>query len=384
MTQLSGLELTPSDNIIYNSRGWQIISRSFDLDRTGGTYLFYGPDGVGRWFTAISYAALLNCEEPAKNENQITIPCGQCRNCLNIFALSFESLKLILPIPPHENKLDKAIDLTNERLDIKRGEPFQILSASTSTNIPVAMAREVKKTLSLRAPKGHKRVVLFYQMEKMRTSSADALLKIIEEPPADTVMILVCHKPDSLLSTIQSRSMKIKLDKNRSEDIENYLLANYELSEKRASLVSRLSSGSVGRAIDMLGDDDDDTTSQRAVFFMLFKSLFIDEKADTLAHINEVLSLRDQSEIVELLRLWQLLIRDCSSYAVTLEENDITNIDFKPEIINLSRYFAGSTLGLSMIAEIKNTLADLRRNVHIQGALMALTLKIKNSIKMAS
>ena len=195
------------------------------MDRIAGTYLFYGDEGTGRWFTAISLAALLNCEQPEKDSelNNISVPCGKCRNCLNIFALNHESLKLIIPIPPHENKLDKAIDLTNEVIAQKREEPFGILTSSTSTNIPIALAREVKKNLALKAPSGIKRVVIFYKMEKMLSASADALLKIIEEPPEDSILILICSKPDDLLPTIQSRAQKIKIEKNRLEDIEHYL-----------------------------------------------------------------------------------------------------------------------------------------------------------------
>ena len=205
--------MTPSDNIIYKTRAWAILSRSFEMDRIAGTYLFYGDEGTGRWFTAISLAALLNCEQPEKDSelNNISVPCGKCRNCLNIFALNHESLKLIIPIPPHENKLDKAIDLTNEVIAQKREEPFGILTSSTSTNIPIALAREVKKNLALKAPSGIKRVVIFYKMEKMLSASADALLKIIEEPPEDSILILICSKPDDLLPTIQSRAQKIKI-----------------------------------------------------------------------------------------------------------------------------------------------------------------------------
>ena len=117
---------------------------------------------------------------------------------------------------------------------------------------------------------------------------------------------------------------------------------------------------------------------------MLFKSLCIDSSAETLAHMDELLSLRDKNEIAQLLRLWQLLIRDCAAFYVTGDENEITSLDFKADIIKLSTYFSSPQTTFEIIHNIKITLADLRRNVHIQGALMALVLKIKNNIKKAS
>ena len=88
--------MTPSD-LIYSSKGWKILSRAYDNERVSSTYLFYGPDGVGRWQSAVSLAALLNCEDVQKISNEsganLTTPCGKCRNCLNIFNLSFQILR---------------------------------------------------------------------------------------------------------------------------------------------------------------------------------------------------------------------------------------------------------------------------------------------------
>ncbi|MEW6412569.1 MAG: hypothetical protein AB1483_08870 [Candidatus Zixiibacteriota bacterium] len=374
--------MIPSENILYDTRAWAILSRSFELERTAGTYLFYGPDGVGRWLLAVSFAALLNCEKPERSDSEakMLVPCGQCRNCRNIFALNFEGLQFAVPIPPHENKPEKAVEFTAEFIQQKKQEPFRIISDVKTQTIPISIARMIKKNLSLKADSEIRRVVVFYQMEKMLLSSGDALLKMIEEPPADTVIIIITSNPDSLLKTIQSRSQKIKVDRQPPQVIEKYLAGHYKVSTKKAQLVARISEGSVGRALDALGSDNEDDVSSRAVAFLLFKSLFLDPAPDTLAHMNDVLNLRDRGEAEELLRLWQLLIRDCAGMAVTSDEGEITNVDFAGDIGRLSGYFADSRLTVRMTEDIKNTLADLRLNVHIQGALMALALKLKRNI----
>ena len=375
MTRLNGLELTPSDKIIFQSRAYQVLAKSFKNDHVAGAYLFYGPEGVGRWPTAITFAALLNCEN-VQNIDDIPTPCGECRNCRNIYNLSYESLKIALPIPPHENKEDKAMELTGEIIAEKKAEPFSLLSSAGSTNIPISIAREIKKNLAMRAPKDQKRVVIFYQMEKMKTASADALLKMIEEPPPDTVIILISVKPESLLPTIQSRSQKIKIDRIPTGLIEDYLRTNYEVSEKRLQLAARISSGSLGAALAMIGDDDD-SSSGRSVHFLIFKSLFNESNPDTIEVMNEMINWRDKGEVEAMLKLWQSLLRDCNAFAFKNDEEDIVNVDFKAEIIKLAPRFTSAELGLAMIAEIKNSLADFRRNVHIQGAMTALVLKLK-------
>lgn len=295
------------------------MSRCFELERTAGAYLLYGPEGTGRWQLAVSFAALLNCEKPQKysGDEAPLVPCGECRNCRNIFALNYEGLSFAVPIPPHGNKPEQAIDLTNEFLERKRAEPFWIPGSTASTNIPVAVAREIKKRLALKASPGVTRAVIFYQMERMKTASSDALLKMIEEPPADTVVMLLTSRPDSLLPTIQSRAQKIKVGSHPASAIEEYIRRGYDTSEKKARLVSRIAEGSVGRAVEIAESYDEDEGSRRGVALLLFKSLFLDKSPDLLAHMNDVLDLRDRGEAENLLRLWQLLIRDCASVSVS-------------------------------------------------------------------
>ncbi len=374
-----------SKKIIYHSKAWAILSRSFQAKRTAGTYLFHGAPGSGRWQLSVALAALVNCEQPSTTEADLPVvtPCGECRNCRNIFALNFPGLHIAVPIPPHRNQ-DEAVDRTNEIIQAKRDEPYRIISSAASTNIPVSVAREIKKNLSRKADEGVTRVVLFYQMERMKTSSADALLKMIEEPPADTIIVLVAQKPESLLPTIQSRAQKVGTSRVAPDDIKTYLLERYDLADERAKLLARIAEGSIGRAVDMLDTVDDDRASKRAMIFFLFKSLFVNGAAEMLAHMDEVLNARDRGEADELLRLWQLLIRDCAGLAVTDDESSITNIDFSADVKKLAPHFANHRLADDMIGNIKITLADLRRNVHTQGALMALALRLRSDIRAAS
>ncbi len=368
------------DKLIYSSRAWQILSGAYKQKKNSSTYVLYGKEGSGRWLHAIAFTALLNCES-VQEINSVFKPCGSCRNCINIFNLNFDALKIALPIPPHENKLDKAIDFTVEAIQIKKDEPFALLTSARTTNIPISVAREIKKSLSLRHDKGIIRVVLFYKMEQMKGASADALLKMIEEPPEDTVIVLIVGKTDSLLPTIQSRSQKIKIPMLSSENIKEYLLEHTDATDHQASLLSKISEGSLGKAFLLLESFDSEENNLRSVFFLIFKSLFNEQGADVLAYMNDLLSLRDRSETLAMLQLWQMLIRDSANFAVTEDEKEIFNIDFITEIKDLSAYFQSSKLSIQMAETIKITLADLERNVHIQGALMALGLKLITHIR---
>ena len=373
--------MIPFDISQFQPRAWTIISRSYKADRIAGTYLFHGSKGCGDWAMAVSVTALLNCSSPNEISENNVLPCGDCHNCRKIFNLTFENLYFAFPLPPHK-KEDEAIEYITQILEEKREDPFKAQTFSSNTTIPIALARDIKKSLSRKADKDITRVVIFEKMELMRTSSADALLKMIEEPQPNTVIILTSNRPEFLLPTIHSRAQKIKLDRTKPEVLEEYLKEHYEISDIKAKLLSKISEGYPGNAIEFIDHDHDNESSKRAIGFYLFKSLVNQQSYDICAHLNEMLDQRDRLAASNLLIFWQSLIRDCASYLIDQNENELINVDFTEEIKKLSTKFNNPQTVLEMAEQIKITLADLRRNVHIQGALTAVVLKLKANLEM--
>lgn len=365
-------------------KAWSILSRSFKTGRVASTYLFHGSEGLGQWLLAVSFAALLNCSNPRKtDDNQHPFyPCGECRNCRNIYGLNFIGLFAVAPIGPYK-KLDEAIEMTNEFVEKKRQEPLGRLSALGSLMLPIDMARLVKKNLSLIPDEGTTRVAIFYRMDKMLASSADALLKLIEEPPSGAVIILTAERPEALLPTIQSRAQGIKMDRVPTEVIVDYLMKKYSQEKSKALLIARISEGLPGYAVDMVAGEEDDESSRRSVGLLLYKTLLTESPAAMILLMDELIDFKNRSEVDNLLYLWQTLVRDCSYYAMTGDDQGLISIDFVPEIIKLSRYFGPPGVTDGVTEAIKNTLADLPLNVHIQMAMAALVLKIKRTIKSA-
>ena len=232
------------------------------------------------------------------------------------------------------------------------------------------------------AETGIRRIVLFYQMEKMLPASADALLKMIEEPPLDTTLILTATSPDQLLPTIQSRSQKIRLDRISDEAIQKYLIEHYRQDEAEALRLARLSEGNLGIALNMIrGDDSGEEPSQRALGFLLFKSMMLDSGPAVASHMVDLLAANDRSQAEELLRLWQSLIRDCAHYGSTGDQAQIVNTDFQPDIVRFAQPFGKSNVAASVTTEIKNTLADIRLNVHIPTAMVALAIRLQELLR---
>ncbi len=327
-------------------------------------------------------AALLNCEAPQKSsDDEVALPCGECINCRHIFGLAHESLFCIVPIPPHK-KQEEATELTASVLAAKREEPFRLTATAANVNIPIDDTREVRQRLARRSDPGVTRVVLIYRMDRMRWSSADALLKLIEEPPPHTVIMLTTEKPDLLPRTIQSRSQKIRLQAIGPVVVRSYLEANYEISSRRADLVARICDGSIGKALDMIADDDESEASQRGLWLLLFKSLFTESAAQVISLMTDIIGSRAASDVAGMLELWQSLLRDCSGMAVIDDDTAVVNIDFLQELRKLAPLFSDVRLSRRITGHIKNALDDMRRNTHIHGTLAALMLQIQREVRM--
>ena len=103
----------------------------------------------------------------------------------------------------------------------------------------------------------------------------------------------------------------------------------------------------------------------------------------SIARINDLLNPRDYSQAEELLRLWQSMVRDAAHFAATGDADNMINVDFAPELKKMAPYFDDPETAPGVVDNIKIPLADLRRNVHIQGTLMALALRIKSIIAEA-
>ncbi|MFQ5499473.1 MAG: ATP-binding protein [Candidatus Zixiibacteriota bacterium] len=369
-----------SDLVHLQDRPLRRLSRAFKAGRLAGTYMLWGPEGVGHWATALTTTALLNCARPEPNEalDGLPMPCGGCRNCHNIFALNFEELLFGLPLGPHRNE-DQAIDLANEILDMKRAEPFRMLSPSGSAMIPIDTVRRIKSRLARRHTSGLERVVIFYHMERMLPASADALLKLIEEPPDRTTIILTTVRPDSLPPTIQSRSQKIRLERSPRSAIEHALARAYKASAARIELAAALAEGSVGHAIEMIESGDGADDSVRATSLLIFRSMLTEPVASTMSHINQLVSRDDRFAAESILSSWQSLTRDCAALAVIEDSSLIINTDLLAELQALAPAFRNRALASLLASQIKNTLADLRRNVHIPTALMALALRVSTA-----
>jgi hypothetical protein len=145
--------------------------------------------------------------------------------------------------------------------------------------------------------------------------------------------------------------------------------------------MARVYEGSLGRAIEATRGAEGGESDERSVGLMLFKTLVTDPTSELVAQMGGLLNYNDRGAAEKLVRLWQSLIRDAAYVANTSDEAGLVNVDFAPEIRQVSSRLSDPSVVDQMVQTTKNTLADLGLNVHIQPALIAMALKLKADMK---
>ncbi len=166
----------------------------------------------------------------------------------------------------------------NEWLEQMGGENQQAI-------ITAGESDELVRKLSLKSSQGGYKVSIIWLPERMNSECANKILKLLEEPPSQTLFIMVCESPDRLLETIQSRIQRIDVKKIADEDIKKALIEKRGLTDDMAQRISRMANGNWLKALEMLSAD-----SENELFLDMFQSLM------RLAYMRKVKELKAWSE----------------------------------------------------------------------------------------
>lgn len=235
----------------------RLMSMAHD-GRVPHALMFTGPEGCGNLPAAFAFVQYLFCTNKLNDD-----ACGECAACLKTAKLIHPDLHLVFPISKSKD-VRTSDDLIKEFREAFLETPYLTLndwfSSLDAENkqpiIPADEANNILKKLSYTSYEGGYKVMIIWQPEKMNTESANKLLKILEEPPEQTLFVLVCNHPEQLLATIISRVQQIPFYKIDTNDIVSALITEYGCSESAAKQAALLSDGSYREAQQMLQHTD--------------------------------------------------------------------------------------------------------------------------------
>ena len=224
---------------------WERIGLIKKNNRVGSAYLFLGPNGSAKEAMALKLSAYLSCNEG------LLVPCGTCISCKKTASLKHENCHLIVPTPSDKQlpKIEKKNTFLNE-IKLKSENPFHKISFPKAKTIPISNIRNLKKELFLKSVNSEKKIIIIFDAHMLCTgdaSSANAILKILEEPPSDTTFILVSDHKGKLLPTILSRCQIINFPPLETDEIISYLSLN-GIDSDLAQFAARVSEGNMNYA----------------------------------------------------------------------------------------------------------------------------------------
>ncbi len=240
------------EQLIGQQTVWQRLLSAVENDRVPSAYLFHGPVGAGKEGFAIRFSSLLNCRDP-KN-----VPCGNCPSCAKFRGLQHPNLLLVVPLPTNKKITRKDPPLkaiSRETLTLLSGltvrkgsEPYLKIDLPKANTILLNSVRDIRKKIYLKASEAGRKMILIFDAHKLMTQqgeSANALLKIVEEPPQNTSFILVTDFPQRLSETIRSRCQEVYFPPVPEKELMDYLTAELDKESSEARLIAHLSQGNI-------------------------------------------------------------------------------------------------------------------------------------------
>lgn len=351
----------------------RILTRTADRDQLPNSYLFCGPEGVGKWAAALALTAYLNCADKKDGDS-----CGACPACRQIQKLQYPNLHIAIPTPP--SKSDKE-ELENywEILKQKIAEPYSLITGRRQMSIPVATVRDMRRHLSQKAPQSGKRVVIIEQMDRMLMTSADALLKLVEEPPTKTLIIITTSHPEKLLPTIASRCREVRFAHLPEDKIAEYLAAHADLSAAKAALLARLARGSLGQALYLAAGDHE---QDREVAKLIFKGMFQERAIDLIAEAADILPYNDRFRLNRIIGVWQTLFRDLIFLKNGEQARLLVNVDFIGDLEKIAARDIRQENLLDLPAFLGSVIDDINLNVDTYSAIGGMIIDIHRRLEL--
>ena len=341
------------DQLIGHTRVKAALKRMLVSDRLPGALLFAGEEGVGKKLFALEVARALNCRSPKDHE-----ACGMCPSCRRIAKLNY----------PQRDDADEWTQI------IWTDHPDVGLVVAPKRVLRVEQMRQIEREANFRPFEGKARVFLIDDADKLNDASANALLKVLEEPPSTSHLILITARPAMLLPTILSRCQMIRFSPLTPAEIETHLLKHNLVDSKTARLRARAAGGSMGRA---LSNDLVTFTSQRKAMLKVLSALVVsDDRAELLRSAEQLNEAQYRDEFEERLDVLETLIRDAWMLSLGVESNKTVNEDLSAELTEISRKLDSSRAAdwILQIEDLREQLiVNVNRKVTTDALFMVMT-----------
>ncbi|MDM8561115.1 DNA polymerase III subunit delta' [Candidatus Parabeggiatoa sp. HSG14] len=311
---------------------WQQVLRSKQQNRLPHALLLCGPQGMGKALFARRLIEMLLCEQPQTEG----LPCGHCKPC-------------------HLLRAETHPDL------------LQVQPAETGKQIPIDIIRNTIQFCGMTAHYGRYQIVIVNPAEAMNRNAANSLLKLLEEPPSSTMLMLISHQPMALLATIRSRCQRLDFSRPDHQLTKTWLQSQLKNPALDAQLLLNLSAQAPLAALTLV------ETKGMAKRRELFESLIeLPYGKNDPVRIAESWNKLEVAQVLQWMLGWTM---DIIRYATTNQTQHFLNYDYKETLKRLAKqFYLHDLFDLLDLQQEVYQLVTGSANVKSQGLLESLAI----------
>jgi DNA polymerase-3 subunit delta' len=316
----------PFAGILGQDNNIALLSRSLAAGKIASAYLYEGIEGCGKKKTALAFIEAIFC---GGNEG-----CGHCPSCRKIAGYQHPDLHLVEP---------------------------------DGAYIKIDQIRELQRALAFRPFEAPKKACIIEAADRLNPAAGNALLKTLEEPPGNAILILITANPDGVLPTILSRCQRLRFAPLAEATVESLLREMGSVPEV-ARVVASLAGGSMGKAIEI---GEETALHERKNFLARVCSLSMDDISPLFAFAEEMAT--DKENTLELLELLTAFLRD--ALLLHSGSRDVVNSDLFQLLERETGSFSGRGI-MERIRHVAETRSAIMSNVNARLALEVLFMRL--------
>ncbi len=362
--------------------------RSVQEQRISHAQLICGIEGIGKLPLALAYAQYICCENRSETDS-----CGTCPSCVKFSKLAHPDLHFVFPVIKPTGKSSVVCDdfLPDFREFILQNPYFSLNAwyeniggSGKQGMIYSNESEEILRKLSLKTYEADYKIMIIWHPEKMHNTCSNKLLKILEEPPAKTVFLLVSDSPDEIITTIISRTQRVNVAPVEIQQIANNIVNKYNLPLADAQHYARLANGSYLKA-SLIAEEKEENRRYFDYFVLLMRTAWgiknfptVDKKGEalkTLRQLSEELAKIGRENQKNFLGYAQHMIRE--NFIYNLHNDDLVYL--APYEKDFSAKFSpfineGNVIGI--MEELALAERHIEQNVQAKIIFYDLALKI--------
>ncbi len=228
--------------------------------RISHAQMFHGPEGSGKLALALAYARYISCTGRGEEDS-----CGICPSCIKYSKLAHPDLHFVFPSASSDKKDESAVENYLEKWRealianpyINQYQWYEKIGIENKQGlISTKESSEIIRKLSLKSYEADYKILIMWLPERMNSTASNKLLKIIEEPPPNSLFILVSESIGEVLPTILSRTQMIKIPRLKDEDIKAVLKLQFDEENNLIEDAVKLADGNFNKALSFMKTDD--------------------------------------------------------------------------------------------------------------------------------